>query len=133
MSERSELNYFNLLTTGVGYLNQIKEVIPEAGTPHVVVEIAALRGKPNNIRKTYFTAVVSGAHAHEWVNLVAADVVAERKVLLRFRLSDLDATAFVPLENIADEQSAVQLKTRLIGVDWVRVDGKVVRPERHAV
>ena len=128
-----ELSYFNLLTTGVGYLNQIKEVHPDSddGMPFLLVKIAALRGKPNNIKKTYFTAIVSGAHAHEWINLVAADVAAERKVLLRFRLSDLEPRLIQDEEGNGGE--FLSLRSRLIGVDWVRVDGKVVRPERRAV
>ena len=130
--EQRELNYFNLLTTGVGYLNQIREVTPESGMPFLVVKIAALRGKPNNIRKTYFSAIVSGAHAHEWINLVADDVIQERKVLLRFRLSDLEGVIHTPEESNPDASSFVSLRSRLIGVDWVRVDGKVVRPERRA-
>ena len=129
--EPRELSYFNLLTTGVGYLNQIKEVTPEEGMPFLVVKIAALRGKPNDIKKTYFSSIVSGAHAHEWVRLLADAVIEERKVLFRFRLSDLEGSVYPSDDSDPNNPPRVTFNTRLIGVDWARVDGKVVRPDRR--
>lgn len=126
------LNYFNLLTTGVGYLNSVKEISPDDEMPFLVVNIAALRGHPNSVKKTYFSAIVSGAHAHEWIRLLADEVVQGRKVLLRFRLSDIEGSTYSPKDSDPDEPPRVTLRTRLVGVDWARVDGKVVRPERRA-
>lgn len=126
-----ELSYFDLFTTGVGYLNRVTEVTAADGMPFLDVNIAALRGKTTNARKTYFDATVSGPQAHEWVRLVADDVARGRKVLLRFRLSDLEPTS-CGSEHASDQsQTQVSLRARLIGVDWARVDGQVVTPARR--
>ncbi|MYD44473.1 MAG: DUF3577 domain-containing protein [Gammaproteobacteria bacterium] len=126
-----ELSYFDLFTTGVGYLNRVTEVTTEEGTPFLAVKIAALRGRTTNVKKTYFDATVSGPQAHEWVRLLADDVAHGRNVLIRFRLSDLEGTTYFSKHESDEGQARVSLRTRLIGVDWARVDGQVIQPERR--
>lgn len=125
-------SYFDLFTTGIGYLNRVAEVVPEDGLPFLVVKIAALRGTTTNLRKTFFDAKVSGNQAHEWVRLLADDVAQGRNVLIRFRLSDLDSVLYTGKNGTQEGQTRVSLRARLIGIDWARVDGKVVRPDRLA-
>ena len=48
-----QVSYFDLFTTGVGYLNRVTEVTMEEGMPFLTVKIAALRGKAGNVKKTY--------------------------------------------------------------------------------
>lgn len=130
MSTR-HVSYFDLFTTGVGYLNRVTEVTPEDGVPFLVVKIAALRGKAGNVKKTYFDASVSGAQAHEWVRLLADDVVQQRNVLIRFRLSDLEGVPFTSTKASETGRPCVSLRTRLIGIDWARVDGRAVHLDRR--
>ena len=126
-----QVSYFDLFTTGVGYLNRVTEVTTEEGMPFLTVKIAALRGQAGNVKKTYFDAKVSGTQAHEWVRVLADDVAQGRNVLIRFRLSDLDCVPYTVRNESEEEQTRVSLRTRLIGVDWARVDGQVVQPERR--
>ena len=126
-----QVSYFDLFTTGVGYLNRVTEVTAEDGMPFLKVSIAALRGRAGQVKKTYFDATVSGTQAHEWVRLLAADVAQQRKVLIRFRLSDLEGVPYTTKQASDEGQTRVSLRTRLIGVDWARVDGQVVQPERQ--
>ena len=123
-------SYFDLFTTGVGYLNRVTEVTSEEGMPFLAVKITALRGKTTNVQKTYFDATVSGSQAHDWVRLLADDVAQGRNVLIRFRLSDLRGTVYTSKNESHEAQPRVSLRTRLIGVDWARVDGEVVQPVR---
>ena len=125
-------SYFDLFTTGIGYLNRVAEVAPEEGMPFLVVKIAALRGATTNLRKTFFDAKVSGNQAHEWVRLLVDDVNHGRNVLIRFRLSDLNGVVYAAKDESRDDPPCVSLRARLIGVDWARVDGQVVRPDRLA-
>ena len=127
-----QVSYFDLFTTGVGYLNRVTEVTVEEGMPFLTVKIAALRGRAGNVKKTYFDAKVSGTQAHEWVRLLADDVAQDRKVLIRFRLSDLEGVPYTSKKETDEAQTRVSLRTRLIGVDWARVDGQVIQPERQA-
>ncbi|MCY3859298.1 MAG: DUF3577 domain-containing protein [Gammaproteobacteria bacterium] len=60
-----QVSYFDLFTTGVGYLNRVTEVTMEEGMPFLTVKIAALRGRAGNVKKTYFDAKVSVTPDHE--------------------------------------------------------------------
>lgn len=125
-------NYFDLFTTGIGYLNQVREITPENGLPYLVVRIAALRGHTENVGKTYFDCRVSGRNAHEFVRFLIPDVERGGKVLIRFRMSDLQGEIFTYNKGARQGEVGVSLKTRLIGIEWARVDGMVVKPERVA-
>ena len=41
----SRIEYFDLQTQGIGYINRIREVTPEEGKSFLSVTIAALRGR----------------------------------------------------------------------------------------
>ena len=99
--------------------------------PFLTVKIAALRGRAGNVKKTYFDAKVSGTQAHEWVRVLADDVAHGRNVLIRFRLSDLEGVPYTSKHESDEGQTRVSLRTRLIGVDWARVDGQVIQPDRQ--
>ena len=131
MKTRSS-SYFDLFTTGIGYLNRVTEVTPKEGEPFLAVKIAALSGSTNKVRKTYFDAIVSGNQAHEWTNLLKGDVIADRNVLVRFRLADLDPKIYEVNKESDNPEPRVSLNARLIGIDWARVDGVVVKPQRQA-
>ena len=125
-------NYFDLFTTGIGYLNQVREITPEEGLPYLVVRIAALRGHTEDIGKTYFDCRVSGRNAHEYVRFLIPDIERGGKVLIRFRMSDLKGEIFTYNKGSRQGEFGVSLRTRLIGIEWARVDGMVVKPERIA-
>lgn len=42
----NDTHYFNLYTSGLGYLNRIREVTPKKGELFLCCDIAALRAKP---------------------------------------------------------------------------------------
>ena len=42
MSSQENAKYFDLYTTGIGYLNRVREVTPKEGSPFSSVTIAAL-------------------------------------------------------------------------------------------
>ena len=58
-----ETQYFDLLTSGLGYLNRVREVTPEAGNPFLSVTLAALRGSADNAQYTPFECRVAGHQA----------------------------------------------------------------------
>ena len=67
MSTNETKQYFDLHTTGIGYLNRVREVTPKDGTPFLSVTIAALRGSVDNTRYTHFECAVSGKQAQQTV------------------------------------------------------------------
>ena len=55
--------YFDLHTTGVGYLSRVREVKVKKGEPFLCVDISALRGTSDAVEYTRFDCRVSGEEA----------------------------------------------------------------------
>ena len=121
----TEQKYFDLHITGVGYLNRPREVPVKKGT-FLAVEIAALRGKADEIEYTRFDCRVSAAEAQKLVRLYKPDVDAEKKVLVGFKIGDLYPTTFVYDKGDRQGQTGVSLKAHLLRITWVKVDGQLV-------
>lgn len=119
-------NYFDLHTTGIGYLNRIREVRPKSGTPFWACDIAALHGLAGNVDYTRFDCRVSGTKAIGLVEQYKEAVDKDRKVLIGFRLSDLWADTFTYSNDDRAGEIGVSLKARLLYIGWIKVDGENV-------
>lgn len=117
---------FALLTTGVGYINRIREFEPVDGLPTLAVTISALRGVDESVRYTYIDCQVAGRMTHSYIRRLAPNVEQGDKVLVRFRLNGLYATTFTYRQGPKEGQSGVNLKAKLVGIDWARVNGVAV-------
>ncbi len=124
MSNAESPKYFDLHTTGLGYLNRVREVTPKEGKSFWSVTIAALRGSVDDAQYTYFECRVSGQQAQKLVQQLKQPVEGELKVLIGFTLSDLFAEAFTYKNGDKAGETGVSLKARLLRVGWAKVDGQ---------
>ena len=124
MSNNETTKYFDLHTNGIGYLNRVREVTPEEGTPFLSVTIAALRGSVDNVQYTYFECHVSGKKAQEIVRQLKSAVEGKLKVLIGFTLSDMYAESFTYKNGDKARETGVSLKARLLSIAWAKVDGQ---------
>jgi predicted Zn-dependent protease len=132
MSSEENARYFDLYTTGLGYLNRVRHVTPEEGTPFLAVTIAALRGSVEDAQYTRFECRVSGKDAQEIVRQLKPAVEGKRKVLIGFTLSDLYAEPFTFKNGDRAGEIGVSLKARLLRVSWAKVDGEPFEIEHAA-
>ena len=132
MSNEESAKYFDLYTTGIGYLNRVREVTPKEGTPFWSVTIAALRGSVDDAQYTRFECRVSGKKAQELVRQVKPAVEGELKVLVGFTLSDLFAESFTFKNGDKAGETGISLKARLLRVTWAKVDGQPFYNEQAA-
>ena len=133
MSSHESSKYFDLHTTGIGYLNRIREVTPKEGNPFLSVTIAALRGSVDNAQYTHFECRVSGRQAQEVVRQVQPAVEGNLKVLIGFTLSDLYAETFTFKSGEKTGETGISLKARLLRVSWAKVDGQpFYKAQEHA-
>ena len=133
MSNNESSIYFDLHTTGIGYLNRVREVTPKEGTPFLSVTIAALRGSVDNVQYTHFECRVSGRKAQQVVRQVKPAVEGKLKVLIGFTLSDLYAETFTFKSGDKAGETGVSLKARLLRVSWAKVDGQpFYKEQEHA-
>ena len=124
MSTNETSKYFDLHTTGIGYLNRVREVTPREGTPFLSVTIAALRGSVDNAQYTHFECRVSGKQAQELVRQLKPAVEGNSKVLIGFTLSDLYAEVFTFKSGDKAGETGISLKARLLRIAWAKVDGQ---------
>ena len=124
MSTHETKQYFDLHTTGLGYLNHLREVTPKEGTPFLSVTIAALRGSADDVRYTYFECRVSGQQAQKLVQQLKPAVEGKLKVLVGFTLSYLYGEPFFYKTGDRAGETGVSLKARLLRVGWAKVDGQ---------
>jgi len=132
MSNDENAKYFDLYTTGIGYLNHVREVTPNEGSPFLSVTIAALRGSVDDVQYTRFECRVSGKQAQEIVRQVKPAVEGKLKVLVGFTLSDLFAEPFTFKNGDKAGETGVSLKARLLRVGWAKVDGQPFYSEQAA-
>ena len=133
MQDSDNVQYFDLHTTGVGYLNRVREVNPENGSSFLTATIAAMHGKSTDVSRTYFDCVVYGEQAQQSVRELKAAVDAERKVLVGFTLSNLSADTFTFQQGEKAGQTGINLKARLIRVAWAKVDGEKIALRQQRV
>ncbi len=124
ISTRETRAYFDLHLQGIGYLSRLWTVTPKEGAPFLCVTIAALRGRVDNAQYTHFECRVSGPQAQELVRRLQPSMEANRKVLAGFTLSDLCAEPFTVRQGERAGQTAIRLKSRLLRLSWIRVEGQ---------
>lgn len=121
MSQTNETKFFDLHTTGIGYLNRIREVKPKKGNSFLACTVAALHGAIANAEYSYIDCVVSGADAQKVVRRCFAAVEAKKKVLVNFRIGDIWCDAY-----LKDGEPRAQIKGRLLYIGWIKIDQEVV-------
>ncbi len=133
MSNSDNVRYFDLHTTGVGYLNHVREVDSDDGSSFLAATVAAIHGKSTDVSHTYFECAVYGEQAQAIVRQLADAVNAEKKVFIGFTLSSLKPDAFTFQQGDKAGQPGVNLKARLIRIAWAKVDGQKVAIDQKRV
>lgn len=126
-SHTSETKFFDLHTTGIGYLNRIREVKPRGkGKPFMAVAIAALHGSADEVEYSYIDCNVVGTDAEKLIRRCQEAVDTGKKVLAGFRIGDIWADAFTYEKGDKKGQPGASLKGRLLFISWIKVDGETV-------
>lgn len=120
------LTYFNLHTSGIGYLNRVRDVPVRRGNAFLACEIAALHGAADAVVYTRIDCNVVGKDAEQLIRGCMAAVQAEHKVLLSFRIGDLWVDPFLYQKGERAGQPGASLKGRLLFIHWIKIDGALV-------
>lgn len=124
--------YFDLHTTGVGYLSRVRDVKVKKGEPFLCVDISALRGSSDAVEYTRFDCRVSGSEATSVIQRLRADIDAKKKVLIGFKIGDLYAETFTFEKGDKAGQTGISLKAHLLRLTFAKVDGVTVyQPPRE--
>lgn len=118
--------YFDLHTSGIGYVNRVREVCPRKGQAFMACDIVALSGDSAEPVKTRFDCKVSGAEADRLIRLCQGEIAENKRVLIGFRIGDLNPEIFTYDKGPKAGEQGISLKARLLFVSWVKVDGELV-------
>lgn len=118
----NENKYFNLHTSGLGYVNRIRTVKPKNGTPFLACSIAALYGRSDSLTYVYYDVRVSGEKAQELIERCKEAVDAKQKVLIGFRIGDAYPEVFTYETGKKEGEQGLNMKGRLLHVSWIKVD-----------
>jgi hypothetical protein len=126
MTTENTTEYFDLITSGLGYLNRSREVKPNQGTAYESVSIAALRGNSNNPNYSYFDCRVVGADAIEFVKM-HRDAINDHdtKVLVKFNVGDGEGDSYEVSNGDHKGERRHLIKARLLKITWAKI-GDVV-------
>lgn len=136
MTQSTQKNYFNLHTTGLGYLNNIRLVEPKKGQPFYSCDIAALVGDSSKPEYRFFNCNVVGKETENLVKRCQDAVNANKKVLIAFVMSDLWFDTFTYQKDGKNHKKGdigVALKGRLINIKMIKVDGELKYPNSTEV
>lgn len=127
-SNPNEKPFFDLHTTGTGYVQRVREVPVKNGRkaqPFLACTIAALVGPANNPSYRYFDVKVSGAEAKKLIQGYIGVDDPKQRPLVRFRLGDLWGDPFLRPKGERKGEAAASLKARLLKAE--RIDPKELK------
>ena len=125
-NQTNETKYFDLHTTGIGYINRFRQVKPTQGNLFYSCTIGALRGNTENAQYTYFDVrIVNEEALNVMLNFIDEDD-KNAQVLAGFKIGDIYPEAFVYSSGNKQGQTGIQLKGRLIKLDWLKINGEMV-------
>jgi hypothetical protein len=132
-----EKRFYDLHTNGLGYVNRIREIRPEAGRqgkPFLACTIMALRGAKDSPAYTRFDVRVVGSKAQELIRQVEPAEKAGAKVLVAFRIGDPYGEIFTHEKGQKAGDDDVSIKGRLLFLNFVKVDDEVIyrNPPRNS-
>lgn len=130
--QQNQNTFFNLHTSGIGYLNNIREVTSKKGSPYISCNISALKGDSSSPEYTFFNVNVAGEQNEKLIKRCISAVESNKKVLISFTLGDLWAESFVYDKDSKYHKKGdigVMLKARLIRIKSISIDGKKVYQE----
>ncbi|CAM5374538.1 hypothetical protein SSTU70S_03711 [Stutzerimonas stutzeri] len=118
----NEKSYFDLHTSGIGYIQRVREVPVRGGRraqPFLACTIAALVGPARDPSYRYFDVKVSGAEAKKLVQRYIGVDDPKQRPLVRFRLGDLWGDAYIRDKGEQKGQAAASLKARLLKAELI--------------
>ncbi|EAA9217000.1 DUF3577 domain-containing protein [Salmonella enterica] len=119
-----ETNYFNLHVNGLGYITNVRQVV-NGNSRFTCCTLNALSGPTDNADYTRFDVTVAGKDATSLINRCQKSCDEDKKVMIGFVLSGIKTDIFTLTKGDHSGENRVSLKTRLIRVDWIKIDGKI--------
>lgn len=127
-AELAQIEQYELITRGIGYLNRPREVTPKDRDPFLSCSIGALAGPVDEPDYRYINTMVATENAQHLVRRCVQAIKAERKVLIAFRLNDMRVDAYLRTKGERAGEPAASLESKLVHIGLIKIDGQRVFP-----
>lgn len=120
--------YYDISVSACGLLSRVQAVETQGTQPYLACTFAALRGgKGERAEPTYFDVRVVGSRARLLLTQLR-DVINDRarQVFASVRLKDLHISSFIYERGERKGDSGYAIKTRLLAIESLAIDGIVV-------
>lgn len=128
-SNRNQTNqenegFFDLKLTGIAYVNRLAERKSQDGSLFTTCTLAVLIGPKNTEKRQYryIDVVVMGEKNVDLLWQYEQDIIDERNVMIKFCLSDIQASAYERDDNTL----GANLRSKLYAIEKVWVDNELM-------
>lgn len=122
-----QVQSFDLIIEGVGYLNRLRTVTPKKGPAYLACTVNAMMGKAEAVEYVGIDCIVVGKVAKQAIELLGDDVKAKRKVIVGFRAGDPKPDFYeYPDRESGETKRGQGLKARLLQLTFAKVNGERV-------
>src|SRR3989344_2649495 len=135
MNTSNEKSYFDIHTSGIGYLQRAREVPVKGGRraqPFLSCSSAALVGPVDEPEYRYFDTIVGTPEAAHLVRRCVQAIEGDRKVLIGFRLNDMKIDPYIRTKGEYAGEPAASLESTLVHIGLIKIDGTKVYPTNQA-
>lgn len=135
-NSKEQSGFFDVKTGGLGYLNRIREVQPKGGRkadPFWALTIALLNGDASDVNYIYIDCIVRGSKVKEIIPSLKEMVDqapndSKPKIFANCLIGDIWADPYMDKNG----KPAAQLKGRLLHLENIKVDGKLLTVNEEA-
>ncbi len=131
---------FDIHTKCAGYINRIRQVVPNKGKPYFAATICALRGRPDNdgnYSKTYFDCSIVGTLAIKRVQELIAFQDDQLAIFVTCKIGDIYAESFTFKKGKKQGETGVSIKGRILKIETAKVEGSqyefIAQPEQQQI
>jgi hypothetical protein len=119
--------YYDISVRACGFLNRVRRVEPENGTPYLTCTFAALRGqKGERATPTYFDLKIVGEQATPLLTQFKSVINdRSRQVFVSVKLSELFVKPFTRQKGEHKGETGYAVKSRLLVLESLSIDGVV--------
>ena len=116
-------NYFDLITTGAGYVNKLAW-IPTRGTPYLIANLCLLSGAADNTNKHYVFTTVKGKAVEfltQYIDQINQALQSKKPVFVRVQIGDIAPDSYQGSTGLK-----LKMTGRLIKVSYLKIGDIVI-------
>ncbi|MYH91795.1 MAG: DUF3577 domain-containing protein, partial [Gammaproteobacteria bacterium] len=125
----------NVITTGFGFINRIRQITPKSGQPYIACNVALMHGVGDNVDHVRIDCTVRGQKALDVVRRHFTSPQGEVKcpenttVMASMTLGGLTPYTFEYTKGEKAGKTGVGIRSTLLGIKWLKIGDNVVETE----